>query len=318
MKKNVSKGTKKAVLVLGVLLLILIGLVIFINIPNPNPNPKPTINVEIYGPNEVELDEPFNYTIVVSNDGDTDLFNVSVNGSYGFKWNGNLARSESKIYNIKYQGQYIDGELIEVFVNGFSDDGERVWDDDSWSLIVTGRSYNLGEAITRGYVSAEFRGTGYSSGDAIEVKITPKIEVGIEIIINAGLFLINSGLGQNMIIAETISLDIKPKIEIDLELEVYCLDSNKNNPTHSETFYLQPSASSYHEDVIILMKSLEDVPSLNKSITAVQIAVWVVTDDISREEIRIDHSDEDIDDVKWLLENAGIDTSDKTLFRENP
>lgn len=296
----------------GVLLLIFVLIIPFLS------NPNPAIDVTIYGPSEVGLGEPFNYTIVVCNDGDKDLFNVTLNDTYGFNWSGNLTRSESKTFTIEHTGLDINEEIIEVYANGYSREGERVENSDSWTPTIFGGCYDIVDVLEKGYVSIEFRGTGYSSGEAIEVKVTPKIKFSIEITIESGLFLINSGFGQNMIIAETITIKVKPKIELNFDIEVYCLDLDKDNPTRSETFYIRTDAGSYQEDVNVLIESLEDVPSKNKSVTAIQIAVWVITEDISREEIPFDYSDDDIDDAKWLLENAGIDTSDKTLFRENP
>ena len=316
MNKEFSNKTLKIIIVSVLLLILISGLIIIILLNGPRLDSNPEINIKIYGSSEVKLDEPSDYTIVVTNNGSIDLFDVVVNDTYGFIWSGNLNQSESKTFNLVYNGQYEEGDIIEVFVNGHSKGGEHVTDNDLWTFNVVGESYDIIEALNRGCISAEFRGTGYCSGEVIELKITPQIDVEIEISIEASLILINPGVGQNMILAETMRLDIKPEIEIEIEIEAYCLDYEKDNPSSSETFNLQANAGSYNEDVITLIRSLEDVPGWNKSVTVVQIGVWVITDDISEEEIPFDYSEDDIDDTEWLLENAGINTSDKTLFQE--
>ncbi|MFQ6095883.1 MAG: thioester domain-containing protein, partial [Candidatus Bathyarchaeia archaeon] len=127
--------------------------------------------------------------------------------------------------------------------------------------------------------------------------------------------LVNSGSGQNMIVAESDTLTVKPEVELELDIEAYCLDLHKENPSTEETFTIQTDPGVYGEDVINLMKSLEGVPISQRSYDAVQIALWVITDDVSREDIRIFFSEQDIDDAKWLLEKAGIDTAGKKLFQ---
>lgn len=317
MRKD-SLNMKNIIIILviaWVLLLLAYGIInALINVPQPGPDPE--IDIEIYGPSMVKIDEPPTYTVVVRNNGSIDLTNVIVNGTYGFIWSGNLDHSESKTFYVEYKGQYKDGEVFEVFVNGHSKEGEHVWDTDSRKLTLIGDSYDIIEALQRGYISAEFRGMGYCSGDAINLKISLEIEVEIEVTIETGLILINPGIGQNMVIGETIRFKVKPEIDVNWNIESYCLDILKENPTSSEAFNLRTNGGLYHEDVITLMKSLEYVRRWTNASIAIQIGVWVITDDVSEDKIPIEHTEEDIDDAKWLLENAGIDTSDKTLFQE--
>ncbi len=184
------------------------------------------------------------------------------------------------------------------------------------SIYTLAPPLNLVDVVDRGLIEVEFRGKGACAGDAIRLKITPKIEVSIDVEIEPGLILVNSGAGQNMIIAEENTLTVKVEIELELDIEAYCLDSHKDNPSNDETLTMQTDPGTYGDVVTEFMQSLGDTPSERRSVDAVQIALWVITDDISREEIRIFFSEQDIQDAEWLLENAGIDTSGKRLFQQ--
>jgi len=184
------------------------------------------------------------------------------------------------------------------------------------SIYTLATPFNLVDVVDRGLIEVEFRGKGACAGDAIRLKITPKIEVSIDVEIEPGLILVNSGAGQNMIVAEENTVTVKVEIELELDIEAYCLDSHKDNPSNDETLTMQTDPGKYGEVVTEFMQSLGDTPSERRSVDAVQIALWVITDDISREEIRIFFSEQDIQDAKWLLENAGINTSGKRLFQQ--
>lgn len=178
-------------------------------------------------------------------------------------------------------------------------------------------TYTLAEAIDSDKISVEISGTGYSSGQSMRIKINSNLNMIINITLKPGIVLANSGSGQNMITAESKTIKVKPKIEVDIEIEAYCLDAHKDNPSSSETFSIQADSGKYGEDAIKLLQSLEDVSDYKKSVIAIQIALWVITDDISREDIAFDFSEEDINDAKWLLENVEIDISNKKLFNND-
>ena len=109
---------------------------------------------------------------------------------------------------------------------------------------------------------------------------------------------------------------MKPKIEVKVSVESYCLDMDKDNPTSSETFTVLLDSGDYSEDAIRLMQSLEEAPYEYKSVAGVQIALWAVTDNPSREDVdRIFTVTESyLEDAAWLLQNIGIDPSSKEIF----
>ncbi len=281
--------------------------------------PHPSISVVITGPAEVQLGDPFTCNMTVTNTGNRDLFNVSVTDSYGFGWNGSLAVRENRTFFIEFNGSTGEDVVNEVRVEGYTEEGAHVRDQASWTVFMIRplARYDLLSAIDEELIDVEFRGTGNCSGPVIKLKITNNLNVSIEIKTTPGLILINTGSGQNMITADGGTfLYIAPQTEIDFDIEGYCLDLHKDNPSSKETFSTQTDSGTYGEDVVRLMESLEGIPSSQKSIEAVQIALWVITDDISEGDLRIDYSTGDIEDAEWLLENAGIDTAGKKLFQK--
>lgn len=277
---------------------------------------EPEMKIEIWGPNAIILNEPFNYTIKITNTGSCDLFNVNISDTNGFNWAGNLSEEDSKTFLIEYKGIIQEGEVIEVYAQGYSKNKKRISDATSWTIEnILGGEYDLIEAMDKDIVSVRFRGTGYSSGDVIEMEIESNVEFSINIKIESGLILVNSGMGQNMIIGAFISLIIEPEVKVTVDIEAYCLDSNKDNPTGNESFSIQKESGIYGEEVQTLIGSLENVSYSKKSITAIQIAVWVLTENITENDITISYAERDIEDAKWLLQNAGIDISDRKLFQ---
>ena len=178
------------------------------------------------------------------------------------------------------------------------------------------RKCTLSEAIDQDYIVMSMVGTGYCAGDAVDLEVEVELEVSIDLEVEAGTVLVNSGSGQNMIVGESQVFRVKPKIEVEVSVESYCLDMDKDNPTSSETFTVLLDSGDYSEDAIRLMQSLEDAPYEYKSVAGVQIALWAVTDNPSKEDVdRIFTVTESyLEDAAWLLQNIGIDPSSKELF----
>jgi len=137
--------------------------------------------------------------------------------------------------------------------------------------------------------------------------------------IEAGTVLINSGAGQNMIVAETTTVRVEPQVEIETTIESYCLDLHKDNPSSSETFVITTtSQAGYSEDAARLIQSLEDAPSEYKSLRGIQIALWVIIENPTRSEVNSVFTvyESSLEDAAWLLQNIGIDPNEKRLFAE--
>lgn len=179
------------------------------------------------------------------------------------------------------------------------------------------RVLSLLEAFTEEGITITLTGTGYCSGETIKIKIKAELEASVDLKVESGTVLVNSGEGQNMIIAETSTVRIEPEIELEIKLEAYCLDMYKDNPSQEEGFTISED-SGYCVEAIELIQSLSEVTWEHKSVPGIQLALWAVIEDPLRSEVssifRI--SESDLEDAAWLLENIGIDHTQKNLFRE--
>jgi hypothetical protein len=175
---------------------------------------------------------------------------------------------------------------------------------------------SLTEALSENLVQATLRGTGYCAGDSIKLEVKAEIEANLVLEIEASTVLINTGSGQNMIVGETTTFKVEPKIEVELDVEAYCLDMHKDNPSPTEVFTIMSGASGYSDDAVKLMQSLPDISWEHKSVGGVQIALWVLIEDPTRSEL--EHifavTDSALEDAEWLLQNIGVDPAEKELF----
>jgi hypothetical protein len=179
-------------------------------------------------------------------------------------------------------------------------------------------AFDLIVALSDEGISITLRGRGGCSGDTIDLKIRSDLEVSVDLKVEPGTILINSGSGQNMVIAEARTLRLEPEVEVELTIEAYCLDMHKDNPSSSEVFTVSEGYEGYCPEAVELMLSLGDVSWEHKSVLGIQLALWAVIEDPSRDEvegiIRVNQSD--FEDAMWLLENMGIDPNEKRLFIE--
>ena len=69
-------------------------------------------------------------------------------------------------------------------------------------------------------------------------------------------------------------------------------------------------------DVIKVLNAAATQPTSVASITAVQVAIWVVTDNVSQQDLSktFQAGISEIDNAKTILQAAGIDISGKALF----
>jgi len=278
-----------------------------------DPKIAPGLSVSIEQPSSTTSGSQVSYSISLENTGNCDL-NVSVTDSLGFTWHGFLLSGESKVFQASFEAPVAG--MVENMVEavGFYQH-LKVSSSDMASTKVE-VIYSLVDAVEQGIASTEFRGTGYCAGDSIQSRIKSEVEFEVEIEIEPGWVLINSGSGQNMIIAEETTITLKPKAELEITIEAYCLDIEKSNPSSEETLSLQAAPGPYETQVVELMRFVRTAPRVRRSVKAVQIALWVLLGDVSKDDIRISHSDSDILDAEWLLENIGMDVSARRIFRE--
>jgi hypothetical protein len=93
----------------------------------------------------------------------------------------------------------------------------------------------------------------------------------------------------------------------------YCINAHKSNPQSSTQLTMAGTTST---DVIRILNALGSISSSVANIDAVQTAIWVVTDNISRNELQSIFPDgiNQISNARTILTTAGIDISGKLLF----
>jgi hypothetical protein len=196
--------------------------------------------------------------------------------------------------------------------------------------------YSLSEAIAAGYVEANITGKmglitifgGVSSGDSIILNIKRLVNYTIEIeaIPTGTLLVAGSGDTQNMAVLNLQGLvktestyAVRDRIILDTPNSVqylfsgYCVNFNRNNPTTSTLFTPSGLADA---NVLKIYSILNQLPSNVTGIAAIQTAVFVVTDNVSRAELqsRFPSGVPEIQNAKLILEKAGIDISNAKLF----
>jgi hypothetical protein len=187
--------------------------------------------------------------------------------------------------------------------------------------------YSLSEAIAAGYVEAKIFGSGSSSGDCISLQIKRLVSYTIEIEPFAqGTQLTTSSTSyQNMVIQKLRGIDhgttytptsrilLTSSDELTYLFSAYCLNFHKSNPQSSTVFSASGTATS---DVLKILNAANSLSDNYTTIDIIQVAVWVVTDNISLTQLTniFPSGVSQIDNAKSLLISAGIDISNKQLF----
>jgi len=152
------------------------------------------------------------------------------------------------------------------------------------------RTRQLGEALTSGDVTLTARGNGGSSGNAVLGTLrnnTPN-RIRINIILTGGLYLSNSGSGQNMIAivimlsdgsyyAERGSsekfIELSPNANTQIRFNAYCADFERENPSALETFRFISIPSKLQSVSSKISRYQADHPDDNL-VVPIQLALW--------------------------------------------
>lgn len=185
------------------------------------------------------------------------------------------------------------------------------------------------QAIEAGYVDVEVFGVGASSGDSIVMTIGSRVEEALDLDLPEGSELRAGNRGaQDMVVrgvkgeldspaadsyrpADSISLD--PGEVANYLLEAYCLDFHRANPQASDAFTVRGPASPR----IVRVLGAADEAASPPSIPALQAAIWALTDDVGRAELRarFSVSSADLRTARALIGAAGLEPRDFRLFR---
>jgi membrane protein insertase Oxa1/YidC/SpoIIIJ len=111
----------------------------------------------------------------------------------------------------------------------------------------------------------------------------------------------------------TATIVLADQNEVEYMFRAFCLDYHKSNPKSSDTFNLSGTAS---VDVVKVLNGLSGLAASVTNNEAIQVAIWVVTQNISHQDLDDHFSDGlyEIDNAKGILTAAGIDTTGKQLF----
>jgi hypothetical protein len=199
--------------------------------------------------------------------------------------------------------------------------------------------YTLSEAISAGYVEATITGvsgltlglptSGACSGDVIILHITRLTNETIEITpFPTGTLLVpDSSSAPNMAVLKLQGIEVgagyhKMRTQIILDTSepveylysAYCLDITKNNPNASTVFTQNGMAD---PNVIKIFTAVDELPSSTTTITAIQTAVFAVTNNVSPSELAANFTSNttEIQNAKIILEQAGIDTTTLKLYQ---
>lgn len=188
------------------------------------------------------------------------------------------------------------------------------------SAVQAQERVNIIEAVQRGKVKAEVSGSGLST-----VTLTVRRMKGaIWVVIPVGTFFVNAGDAQNMISTTEEVIDLTGWDSAAVAISAACANFHRAEPDSSSSFTIRSTA-----DTPELHRLMQLIARGHPSTVVTQVAIWVVTDDPSREELDSTYqssfspfgpgspaaSDADIEEARRLLREAGIDTTQKRLFR---
>jgi hypothetical protein len=187
--------------------------------------------------------------------------------------------------------------------------------------------YTLSEAVDNGLIKAKITGSGASSGDSVNLELIRLTSERMEITVPKGMVLIASDESQNMVVNKVSGIPedskwIIPVSEIILDssdpqtyiLEAYCLDFHKNNPGSNTRFSIETVTD---PEIQSILDALDNLSQDITTVEAIQTAIWISTDDLSKEELldKFSVDQKEIDNARTILEEAGIDTTFKLFFR---
>jgi len=139
----------------------------------------------------------------------------------------------------------------------------------------TPRRIELAAAMNEGAVVVTIRGDGLQ---AIDLTLTPTLEVELEVEVRAGTRFAPAAAGvQTMIVIESAVIEVHPKVEAKVELDVACGEMRDGTPTASDQFGLVADAPPPD------LASLLAAPDFGRQTFRVkQFAIWTITDNPAR------------------------------------
>ncbi len=200
-----------------------------------------------------------------------------------------------------------------------------------WSFsTITRPVFDLPDAVEQGLITAKFQGWSRSvviielanlTGSEMEISVPKGLVLQSSIADKANMVLedvrgvIGSISGGWINYYETSEIVLDPAEEKKYLLDVYSLESHKNNPGYNTML----SMGEVDPNMQNILGTLEVLPSGTAlPPDSVQTAIWVYTDDISRTELDdlLTLREKYILNARTILQEAGVDISSKRLFAQ--
>ena len=179
------------------------------------------------------------------------------------------------------------------------------------------------EAVSSEKILVKTEGAGLSAVRVIAERLEP---LSMEITIPIGTFFVNQGYAQNMVSLRTTTFYLTQEDTAEVTVRAACANLHRSVPDESSTFDFL--ASPEQEELRHLLIPIEQ--ERHTSVVE-QVAVWIVTDDVSRPELDSRYvrssslfplagkpaaSDEDVISAIILVSEAGISIGDKRIYAE--
>ena len=182
---------------------------------------------------------------------------------------------------------------------------------------------NIVEALEKGLIEAEARGAGL---EAVNVVVKRKLEKPLKVLVPVGTFFVNLGKAQDMVATKDIVIDLTQRKEASYSVPSASANVDRDVPGSDSKFRIVVAPESEE-----LRKLMEVIAREKPSTKVKQVAVWIVTDDITGGKLDSRYvsrpaflpfggspaaSDEDVVRAISLVERAGIDVTKKTSVKE--
>jgi HEAT repeats/PBS lyase HEAT-like repeat len=189
--------------------------------------------------------------------------------------------------------------------------------------------FNLAEAIVEEYINAVFEGRGDSSGDSINGKVRNKTRRTLYLRVRSGIRLDNRDSHAQDMLVQGLSpgdssyprlgcLELSPGALVTFTLRAYCEDFTLANPGIEDRLTIAGRARGELGRLFATLGELPDEGiSGSTSIEAAQVAVWVLTNNVTRSQLAASFpvAEPDIRAARALLRRARISVSNRRLFK---
>jgi hypothetical protein len=154
---------------------------------------------------------------------------------------------------------------------------------------TAGSIRELKDVLENGQAALTASGNGSSSGMALTgyVQNGTSSELRINIYIREGLYLRNSGAGQNMVasqiylkggryVSDGLSnfIILNPRENAEVDLLAFCANLERDNPSSGENFAVDDMPSDLQTIAEKINKYMDEYPDDENIVTIAQVALW--------------------------------------------